>query len=602
MNDSLTQAVAEVQQKAVYAVSVLIGNPNVLRLTSTIYLRKPVPLVDGETGLFTDATAESGQEEEEEVAQNQASTLLLMYGIPARTNLQELYAFLEASMDDVQYLQVCVLQGHDRDVYSVLLQCTDAAAARTFREEYHNKCFNSLEPEQCLLLPVVLATMEARHYQWFPMFSDATQATDLLAGLTVHRQSIPAEGKSVESLPLASPSSSPLPQKLPLKRALSSEAALQVMGINSLEQQCPVCLEAVLPVSATTAVVTILCTHVFHLGCLAKWSDQRCPVCRYTLQPDEEPDCSCSWPDCASRENLWICLVCGHVGCGRYQNEHAVQHFEQTGHNFSLDVMTRRVWDYVSDGFVHRLILNQTEDSENATSLASKPVELLRRQASLHHNEGSDFVTSPAKERPLPELPLGWRQSMIGLDQEQIGANLKLESLLREYTHLLDSQLCEQRQFFERTLQGLKKNHAKTIELLQLEQEAAKIEVQNVQSEVQNAEAIVDENDITLEELVEAKTAVTVRLGKLKKLNKVLTLKQAQHQKDIDDALTQNDHDAAITELKTTLVGQDAQIQELKETMRDMQIYLRTQKQVRAHGGHKKVTLRATNNKRRKKR
>ncbi|ORX60315.1 ubiquitin carboxyl-terminal hydrolase 14 [Hesseltinella vesiculosa] len=41
---------------------------------------------------------------------------------------------------------------------------------------------------------------------------------------------------------------------------------------------------------------------------------------------------------CDLKENLWLCLTCGHLSCGRRHydgsggNNHAVQHFEQTGH------------------------------------------------------------------------------------------------------------------------------------------------------------------------------------------------------------------------------------------------------------------------------
>lgn len=50
-------------------------------------------------------------------------------------------------------------------------------------------------------------------------------------------------------------------------------------------------------------------------------------------------------------ENLWICLVCAHVGCGRYISGHARVHFEETGHVYSLELQSQRVWDYVGDGY-----------------------------------------------------------------------------------------------------------------------------------------------------------------------------------------------------------------------------------------------------------
>ncbi|ORX68746.1 ubiquitinyl hydrolase [Linderina pennispora] len=49
---------------------------------------------------------------------------------------------------------------------------------------------------------------------------------------------------------------------------------------------------------------------------------------------------------CDKAENLWLCLECGHVGCGRRQydgsggNDHAVGHYQQTGHAVSVKLGT----------------------------------------------------------------------------------------------------------------------------------------------------------------------------------------------------------------------------------------------------------------------
>jgi len=46
-----------------------------------------------------------------------------------------------------------------------------------------------------------------------------------------------------------------------------------------------------------------------------------CPVCRYVQTPETIPDNQCQ--ECHSSESLWICLICGYVGCGRYVQGHA---------------------------------------------------------------------------------------------------------------------------------------------------------------------------------------------------------------------------------------------------------------------------------------
>lgn len=59
---------------------------------------------------------------------------------------------------------------------------------------------------------------------------------------------------------------------------------------------------------------------------------------------------------CGMNQTLWVCLTCGVVGCGRYSQAHAKEHNDETGHPFSLELVTQRIWDYsVGEGeFVHR--------------------------------------------------------------------------------------------------------------------------------------------------------------------------------------------------------------------------------------------------------
>ena len=56
---------------------------------------------------------------------------------------------------------------------------------------------------------------------------------------------------------------------------------------------------------------------------------------------------------CDLRDNVWVCMICAHTGCGRYTCQHAQHHFEQSGHPFSLELASGRIWDYDHDTFVH---------------------------------------------------------------------------------------------------------------------------------------------------------------------------------------------------------------------------------------------------------
>ncbi len=70
-----------------------------------------------------------------------------------------------------------------------------------------------------------------------------------------------------------------------------------------------------------------------------------CPVCRYIQTPEPYSHNKCQ--TCGALEDLWICLICGNVGCGRYTSEHAQQHYSETYHNFAMSLNDDRVWDYV---------------------------------------------------------------------------------------------------------------------------------------------------------------------------------------------------------------------------------------------------------------
>ena len=173
----------------------------------------------------------------------------------------------------------------------------------------------------------------------------------------------------------------------------------------------------------TTGLLTIICQHVFHCTCLQKWKGSGCPVCRYTqddfrrsgiaTDTDEDPaECAV----CHSEENLWACLICGTVGCGRYDGAHAFEHWKETAHAFSMDLNSQRVWDYVGDAYVHRIIQSKSDGK-------------------------------------LVELPAADHSALDPPDWGDAVPREKLENMSVEYTHLLTSQLESQRAYFEEVVE-----------------------------------------------------------------------------------------------------------------------------------------------------
>lgn len=194
----------------------------------------------------------------------------------------------------------------------------------------------------------------------------------------------------------------------------------QSIPASSTEQPfCPVCLERL--DQDTSGILTTICNHSFHCSCISKWTDSSCPVCRYCQQQPGNSTCSI----CQSPENLWMCVICGFVGCGRYKEAHATRHWKETQHCYALELETRRVWDYAGDNYVHRLIQSKTD---------GKLVELNHH---CHHDNdgccGCECGTDP-----------GFSETIL---------NSKVEAIVNEYNELLTSQLEGQKMYFESLLQ-----------------------------------------------------------------------------------------------------------------------------------------------------
>lgn len=240
---------------------------------------------------------------------------------------------------------------------------------------------------------------------------------------TVEIQTVdPKSELSTPQHPRLNPLTSPAPRAASSSQSLSSRPHAPPTPALIELPTCPVCLERM---DETTGLLTIICQHVFHCTCLQKWKGSGCPVCRYTQddvrrssQPaapslSDATECSV----CHSELNLWVCLICGNVGCGRYDGAHAFAHYRDTAHAFAMDLATQRVWDYVGDAYVHRIIQSKTD--------------------------GGKLVELPAADNSALDPP----------DFADAVPREKLENMSVEYTHLLTSQLESQRAYFEEVVE-----------------------------------------------------------------------------------------------------------------------------------------------------
>ncbi|KAI9440541.1 BRCA1-associated protein 2-domain-containing protein [Lactarius indigo] len=240
--------------------------------------------------------------------------------VPSWMTPSDFLAFVAPAQEDMSHLRMVRDTAPNRSI--ALIKFRKPESALEFAEAYNGKTFNSMNAETCHVVHISSVSIE----------------TD----------------DSVSML---------------LSRLGSATAPVFELPT------CPVCLERM--DSAVTGLVTVPCSHTFHCECLSKWGDSRCPVCRYsqtlrtshpssssvvrsTSIPFADPSTPAlsSCADCNSTTSLWICLICGNIGCGRYGRAHAHAHYERTTHLYALELETQRVWDYAGDGYVHRLIQN----------------------------------------------------------------------------------------------------------------------------------------------------------------------------------------------------------------------------------------------------
>ncbi|KAF5739052.1 BRCA1-associated protein [Tripterygium wilfordii] len=294
-----------------------------------------------------------------------------VHGVPNHMTYADFCQFSGSFIHHILEMRIVRNDGME-DRYSILIRFDNQDSADSFYRHFDGKQFNSLEVEVCH----VLFTVDVQYTGYSGSFE--------------HAQPSPA---------------------------------------SLIEQpSCPVCLEKL--DQETGGILTTICNHTFHCSCISNWTDSSCPVCRYCQQQPEKSICSV----CQTSENLWICVICGFVGCGRYKGGHAIKHWKETQHCYSLELETQRVWDYAGDNYVHRLIQSKTD---------GKLVELNSHCVHSNDSYGSQDLADPGISEVI--------------------VNSKVEAIVNEYNDLLASQLENQKIYFENLLQGVEEETEREI-------------------------------------------------------------------------------------------------------------------------------------------
>ncbi|OAL52260.1 RING-10 protein [Pyrenochaeta sp. DS3sAY3a] len=475
-------------------------------------------------------------------------TTLCILAVPSYMTPSDFLGFVgEQTREDVSHFRL--IRTSRANKYMVLMKFREAQKAREWRKEWDGKAFNSMEPEYCHVVFV-----KSINFQNGDLNRDPTSYPDL-----TNDPFAPAATKEpVAPLPLVNGVSSPVDGPSIASSLTAKPHAPPTPALVELPT-CPVCLERM---DETTGLLTILCQHVFHCACLEKWRGSGCPVCRYTQNDaftshrgadGDAPDNECSV--CGSTQNLWICLICGNIGCGRYDSAHAFAHYEATSHTYAMDVVTQHVWDYAGDGYVHRLIQNKSDG------------KLVDMPASTQHSFAAPGMTGYANDTVPRE---------------------KLDNMGMEYAYLLTSQLESQRAYFEEQL------------------ERAVTKAAKASSAADEASRAVATLSLKIDALDTQYTAATSTIAALEKdaarhsakaahatdLARTLT-KQYREEQTINESLLQRikhlERVAADAEAKATAA--ESQRADLEEQNRDLSFFISGQEKLREMQGNEVLGL-----------
>eukprot|EP01130_Rhizamoeba_saxonica_P003403 TRINITY_DN1441_c0_g1_i1.p1 TRINITY_DN1441_c0_g1~~TRINITY_DN1441_c0_g1_i1.p1 ORF type:complete len:485 (+),score=94.96 TRINITY_DN1441_c0_g1_i1:125-1579(+) len=290
---------------------------------------------------------------------------------------------------------------------------------------------------------------------------------------------------------------------------------------------CIVCLERL--DASVSGLLTFVCNHSFHCDCHQRWRENNhCIVCD-CIQSDYNRECL----NCGTTENLWICLICGYIGCSRYKNKHSKIHYKETGHRFAFELETERIWDYIGDVYIHRFMQN------------------------IYDGQITEF-------------------SDVSLENDEKIQLAKSEALELEFDYLLHAHLESQKDFFEGKIYEVQKSSHEKVVSLETELDYMQGEQKDIDKRILEVLYERDTLKIKVQELEDKMKQIDDERNHLKSINREMKEERKVWKNQVREG-------EKIIHMQNRIRGEydqkfNSKIQELTEQIRDLMFFIEAQK------------------------
>ena len=320
--------------------------------------------------------------------------------VPAYMIPRDILNYFGGSLHEIKAFHI-YQHVEDAETYAAIIEMTSRETANALISDYSGQQLSSLEGTICDVAKVMGAEIwedggNGKGYK------EEQQAADDRSGRMflqewyegVHAYTCPLCLDPIISTHSASPSPSPTPTPFRASPRVSPRVSpLTLPGRHMASSSSSSSLvSSASSSSQPRGYFSTCCRHHFHIDCVLKLQEPQCPVCRFQHDSTSSmvSQCStCGWrgrqynqnqsmpfssasapftslsagtgavpPSSGNDSDLWMCMVCGYVGCGRSNNFHIFSHYKETMHAYVLNLDSKRVWDFAGGGYVHRLVIS----------------------------------------------------------------------------------------------------------------------------------------------------------------------------------------------------------------------------------------------------